>query len=65
MEEDRRGWTEYEAKDFINEVERLKELWYSGAINIQEASTKQALVNIRDSYNADLEIEKENEEHHA
>lgn len=28
-----RGWTGQEAKDFVKEVERLKELWYPDIIN--------------------------------
>jgi hypothetical protein len=65
LEQDRRGWNEQGAKDFIKEVERLKELWYSEAIKSPEVSTKQVLANIRDSYNASLKFEKENEERRA
>lgn len=54
----KRGWTEQEAKDFV-EVERLKELWYPGP----EVSTGEALANLRDFYNtAYSRIERENEE---
>lgn len=61
----RRGWTEQEAKDFITEVERLKELWYFELINTSDAeiSTRQALANLRDSVKACQEIEKEIKEH--
>lgn len=63
MEQDSRcikGWTEEEAKDFIRDVERLKELWYS---DIQEISTRTALANLRNSREAIQKIERENEEH--
>jgi hypothetical protein len=58
LREVKRGWTEQEAKDFIREVERLKESWYS---DIQEISTRQALANLRNSFKAIKEIEGENE----
>ena len=38
-----RGWTDQEAKNFIKEVERLKELWYPTVINSPEVSTKRPL----------------------
>lgn len=56
------GWTDQEAKDFIKEVERLKELWYSDVVNDPQVSTRQALANLRNiKY---LEIKRESEERH-
>jgi hypothetical protein len=60
-----RGWTDQEAKDFVKEVERLKELWYYEAIKSPEFSTRQDLANMGESYNACLKIEEENEKRHA
>lgn len=60
-----RGWTDQEAKNFIKEIERLKELWYPDIINAPEVSTREVLANLRDSYKTYLKIERENEEHHA
>ena len=61
-----RGWTDREAKDFIKEVERLKELWYPNFINSPQAeiSTREALANLRSTSMTYLIIERENEERH-
>ena len=60
-----RGWTDQEAKNFIKEVERLKELWYPTIIILPEVSTRGALSGIKDTYdNARPRIERENEERH-
>ena len=59
-----RGWTDQKAKDFMKEIERLKELWYPDIINAPEVSTREALANLRDSYKVYLRIERENQERH-
>ena len=59
-----RGWTDQEAKDFIKEIERLKELWYPDIINAPEVSTREVLANLRNYYKAYLGIERENQERH-
>lgn len=65
VKENNKGWTEQEAKGFIKEVERLKELWYSEVENSPEVSTRGVLANLRNSSKAIREIEKENEKRHA
>ena len=52
-------------KNFIKEVERLKELWYPNFINSPQAeiSTREALANLRTSRTY-LKIERENAERH-
>lgn len=62
---EKRGWTEQEAKDYIIEVERLKELWYSEVINIPVVSTTKALTHLREAYESTNRfdaLEKENEQ---
>ena len=61
-----RGWTDQEAKDFIKEVERLKEIWYSDVvINAPEVSIREALANLRSTSKTYLRIIRENEECHG
>lgn len=61
-----RGWTDREAKDFIKEVERLKEFRYPNFINSPQAeiSTREVLANLRSTFMTYLIIERENEERH-
>ncbi len=62
---EKRGWTEQEAKDYIIEVERLKELWYSEVINIPVVSITKALTHLREAYKSTNRfdaLEKENEQ---
>ena len=61
-----RGWTEQEAKEFVAEVERLKDLWYQEELNKPDITAEEALRNMREEYertNGFTRIIQENEEH--
>jgi hypothetical protein len=61
-----RGWTDQEAKDFVKEVEELKDLWYPEFINAPQAdiSTRKALANLGSTSRTCVKIERENAERH-